>query len=56
MVRGEGLNPLDRKENKAMKNIIEAIESKTIESYGFEAKRTIITFKATEVLRKIFKI
>lgn len=36
-----------------MKNIIEAIENKTIESYGFEAKRTIITFKATEILRKI---
>ena len=33
---------------------IEKIENKTIHKYGFENKKTIFVFKATEILRKIF--
>lgn len=34
---------------------IEAIENRVIERYGFEAKTTILVFRATELLRKIMK-
>ena len=39
-----------------MKKIIEAMENKVVRSYGFEARKTITVFKATEMLRKAFKI
>ena len=34
---------------------IEAIEDRVIEKYGFEAKATVLVFRATELLRKIVK-
>ena len=34
---------------------IEAIENRVIKRYGFEAKTTILVFRATELLRKIMK-
>ena len=37
-----------------MMKLIEAMEDRAIREYGFEAKRTIITFKVTELLRKLF--
>lgn len=37
-----------------MMKLIEAMEDKAIKEYGFEAGRTIITFKITELLRKLF--
>ena len=36
-----------------MMKLIEAIEDRAVRGYGFEAKRTIITFKVTELLRKL---
>lgn len=38
-----------------MKAMIERIENNTINRYGFESRRTIWTFKATERIRKLFK-
>jgi hypothetical protein len=38
-----------------MMKLIEAMEDRAITEYGFEAKRTIITFKVTELLRKLFR-
>lgn len=38
-----------------MMKLIEAMEDRVIREYGFEAKRTIITFKVTELLRKLFR-
>lgn len=39
-----------------MKTKIENLESKTIRKYGFENKKTILMFKFTEFLRKIFRL
>ena len=39
-----------------METIVNRIENYTIAHYGFESARTLHTFRATEVLRKIFKI
>ena len=36
-----------------MMKLIEAMENRTIRKYGFEAKRTIIAFKLTGLLRKL---
>lgn len=36
-----------------MMKLIGAMEDRVIRKYGFEAKRTIITFKVTELLRKL---
>lgn len=36
-----------------MMKLIEAMEDRAIRKYGFEAKRTIITFKLTGLLRKL---
>lgn len=36
-----------------MMKLIETMEDRAIREYGFEAKRTIITFKITELLRKL---
>lgn len=36
-----------------MLKLIEAVENKTITTYGFEAKRTLIIFRVTEILRKL---
>ena len=47
-------SPSVEKEITTMMKLIEAMENKTIKKYGFEAKRTIITFKITELLRKLF--
>lgn len=38
-----------------MMKLIEAMEDRAIREYGFEAKRTIIIFKVTELLRKLFR-
>lgn len=32
---------------------IEAIENRVIERYGFEAKATVLVFRATDMLRRI---
>lgn len=32
---------------------IEAIENRVIERYGFEAKTTVMVFRATDMLRRI---
>lgn len=37
-----------------MKNLLTKIEDYTVRTYGFEAKRTIVVFRITEKLRKIF--
>ena len=34
---------------------IEKIENKVISKYGFENRKTILTFKATEILRRVIK-
>lgn len=39
-----------------MKTKIENLENKVIRKYGFENKKTILTFKFTEFLRKIFRL
>lgn len=39
-----------------MKTKIENLENKVIRRYGFENKKTILTFKLTEFLRKIFRL
>lgn len=39
-----------------MAKMIQRIEDKVIRQYGFEAKRTIRIFRATEILRKVFRI
>lgn len=39
-----------------MATIVNRIENYTIAHYGFESARTLRTFRATEVLRKMFKI
>jgi hypothetical protein len=39
-----------------MKKLIEKIENETCTRYGFEAKRTVATFKVTEVIRKALGI
>lgn len=36
-----------------MLKLIEAMEDRAVMTYGFEAKRTLIIFKATELLRKL---
>ena len=36
-----------------MLKLIERIEDKAIKAYGFESKRTIVIFQATELLRKL---
>jgi len=38
-----------------MKKIVERIENKVIAKYGFENKRTIITFAITDKIRKVVK-
>lgn len=37
-----------------MLKLIEAMEDRAIREYGFEAKKTIIIFKITELLRKLY--
>lgn len=39
-----------------MKKLIENIENNTMRKYGFEARVTIATCKATEIIRKLFNI
>ena len=39
-----------------MKKIINDIENRAIRKYGFESNKTVLTFKATAILRKAFKI
>ena len=46
-------SPSIEEEITTMMKLIEAMENRTIKKYGFEAKRTIITFKITELLRKL---
>lgn len=41
-----------QKGDKTMK-YIEAIEDRVIKKYGFEAKVTILVFRATDMLRRI---
>ena len=38
-----------------MTKLIQVLENRVIERYGFEAKATILVFRATELLRKIVK-
>lgn len=38
-----------------MTKLIQVLENKVIRKYGFEAKATVLVFRATELLRKIMK-
>jgi len=40
------------KEGTKMLQFIEKIENNAIHKYGFESKKTILTFKITEILRR----
>lgn len=38
-----------------MTKLVQMLEDRIIERYGFEAKATVLVFRATELLRKIMK-
>ena len=38
-----------------MTKLMQVLENRVIKKYGFEARATILVFRATELLRKIMK-